>query len=459
MKRLFHYNPYLPPLESGDDATSRNKWLEHRHEIHRAKYLLVEPDRIIENGFLRVIDGRIVEVGAVGRSLPDRSDRMVGTARVKDHGDGCIVPSLVNAHTHFELSALHGQIPFEGGFNHWVRALIAARDECSVALLKEKAKQAMAASFDAGTALAAEISTLGITAPLLKRSSLTGVCFQEYLGENRPIAFPVKTKAYSSSESISKSGSIPEDVAMGYSVAGMRCSVAGHAPHTTSPQLLQSLKRWSRQHHLPFSIHVAESDDETEFISTGRGSWADFMTERGIDTSAWPFPARSPIQYLYDAGVLDAGTLIVHLINVDDQDLDIVAGTGAVAVVCPRSNMNLHGSVPDLPKMIKSLGRVGDGSRGRPSRIALGTDSLASAESLDLFDEMRWIMDRFPEIRPSEILNMATCNGARALGFGNVAGTLEVGKMARFLYIPLTRHHNPSLSPSKFQSLIIDLMT
>ena len=240
---------------------------------------------------------------------------------------------------------------------------------------------------------------------------------------------------------------------------GLHRSVAGHAPHTTSPDLIRYLKQQTRQHHLPFSIHVAESTDETEFITTHQGSWAAFLTERGIDTSDWSLPSRSPVQHLHDLGILDGETLAVHLIDLDDGDLDIIAKTGAVPVICPRSNMNLHGRLPDLPRLLRRLDGTGAGESRKLGLPALGTDSLASTKSLNLFDEMAFIANRFPEIRPSQILTMATLNGARALGFDGLTGTLDVGKRGSFIYLPLTRHHDFALSSIKHQELILDIVT
>ena len=468
MKSIFHHIPH-----------NRNG-----HEIHRAKYLLIHPDRILENGFLRIIGGRIVEVGHVrDLYLPDLANATVGQAKVFDHGDGVILPPLVNAHTHFELSALHGRIPFHGGFNAWVKSLLVEREQSGESLLREKAAQAMASCFATGTGLVGEISTLGITSDLLIDSDLSGICFQEYLGTDRPLPLPLERLRlnecpemvmsasempypFSSPPSMAMrlegeaSGQAGKDLSLdGRRVAendaGLHLSVAGHAPHTTSPDLLRYLKQQTRRNYLPFSIHVAESTDETEFITTHQGPWASFLAERGIDTSDWSLPSRSPIQHLHDLGILDEGTLAVHLIDLDDADLDIIAKTGVVPVICPRSNMNLHGRLPNLTQLLKRLGDAA-GKSGLP---ALGTDSLASTGSLNLFDEMAFIAAAFPEIRPSEILTMATLNGARALGFDGLTGTLDVGKKSDFLYLPLTRHHDLTSSSIKYQELILDIIT
>ncbi|SLM30140.1 putative metallo-dependent hydrolase [Desulfamplus magnetovallimortis] len=454
------------------------------HEFHRAGFILVSPWRIIENGYIRVKNGKIVELGRYRPKCAfpvdvsgDGDVQHNGAGSVKDYGSGVIIPALVNAHTHFELSALRSRIPFNLGFNGWVRELLVQRERCGKELLEREACKAMDESAATGTAFVGDISTLGITRDILtnrasgmpghgnldswetdeskldilnkrpwrhyrhnrrdesrfktacyrdfhikQQTELSGIFFQEYLGNEIPINVLKPFDFYSQSF-----------------INRRAFSLAGHAPHTTSPGLLRALKKQTLKHNLPFSIHLAESHDETEFITKGRGRWASFLEERGVDFSDWPLQSGSPVKYLDDIGVLDRDTLAVHLLNSDETDLDLIAKRNAIPVVCPRSNMNLHGKLPDLPLMLSYAQGI--------LKPALGTDSLASTQSLNMFDEMAFVAKHYPQIRPSEILAMATVNGAQALGYGDVAGTLEVGKDARFIYIPL-KHFNISNNKS-----------
>ncbi|MBF0200904.1 MAG: amidohydrolase family protein [Desulfamplus sp.] len=390
------------------------------HEIHRAGFILPVPDRIIKNGYIRIMNGRILEVG----SHPRPFTRLLHGCRVKliDHGPGVIIPPLVNAHTHFELSALSGRIPFNKGFGGWVRKLLMQREACGVDQLMQGASKGIEESLATGTALAGEISTLGITREIMQESKLSGVHFQEYLGE----------------------GDVDPNLSAKLGFMGnIGFSFAGHAPHTTAPDILKNLKAACLKHGLPFSIHAAESSDETEFITSARGNWADFLNERGIDFSSWPIPSPSPVRYLHDMGILDSHTLVVHLIDADKNDLDMLASVGAVPVLCARSNKNLHDRLPDLP----GIAAHGSGVL----KPALGTDSLASTSTLNMFHEMAFIAKEFPAIRPEYILTMATINGADALGFGDSFGTLKKGRKAAFLYLP--HPHDPG--PKKTREDII----
>ncbi len=364
--------------------------------VHRAAWVVVTPWKILENGYVRVENGRIVEVGS----------HYSGTDGV-DHGPGAIMPGLVNAHIHLELSALKGRLPFDQGFKGWVADLLAARGRLGIEALRAGARQGIDQVLATGSLGVGEISTLGITRDLMADSRLSGVWFQELLGSDTDT---------------------PPDLDLGLGERpGLGFSVAGHAPHTASPELLARLKRETLLHNLPFSIHVAESRDESEFIRTAGGGWADFLTERGIDFSTWPLPATSSVVYLDRLDLLDSRTLAVHLLDVDNSDLDILVERGVKTVVCPRSNQNLHHRLPCIRRLI-------DHGLGP----ALGTDSLASCSSLSMADEMAFVVQNYPDLSAREILAMATCHGAKALGLDRDLGSLEPGRSAPFLFVPAT---------------------
>lgn len=361
--------------------------------VHRAGWILVNPWTIIENGYVRVCNGLIEEVG---QGHP-------GGGHILDHGPGAIMPGFVNAHTHLELCALKGRALFGKGFRLWVEQLINLRDAEEMENLLKGAKQGVKELIESGTGVVGEISTLGITKDILTTSSLAGIWFKEYLGNN--------------------------------SIAKIRCnekkgrivtSLAAHAPHTTAPELLVNLKNVAKKNNLPLSIHVAESEDEIRFLSTGKGEWADFLSERGIDFSGWGLPVESSVKYLNRLGLLDKKTITVHLIHADKDDFEILLRDNVFVCLCFRSNHYLHQRLSDLTGMLDA-----------GLKPCLGTDSLACVDSLSMFDETTFISNAFPLIPPSEILAMATINGANALNVEDRFGTLDPGKYGQFVYVPI----------------------
>jgi len=368
--------------------------------VHRAGWVVAASGRVIRDGYVAVAGGRIIDVGG-GSAFP-------AELPVIDHGPGALVPLLVNAHTHLELSALAGALPLHRGFQEWVRRLIERRAALTPDALDAGTVNGIAALAAGGCGVVADVSTLGVTWEPLRRSGLAGVWFREFLGN---------------------AGGEP-DTPIPAAEGLVKASIAGHAPHTTDPALLRRLKDATRRRGLPFSIHLDESTDESAFLTTGKGPWADFLTERGIDFSEWPLPAAGPVQYAERLGILDEHTLAVHLIHARGKAFDILRGRGVRVCLCPRSNHNLHGSLPDLPGMLAA-----------GLTPCLGTDSLAGTATLSMFDEMSFCARSYPEVSAGTIFAMATENGAAALKLAGRFGSLAPGKSSGMLYLPVAAPH------------------
>lgn len=371
--------------------------------IHKAGWVIVDSKTIFQNGFLYMKNGIIKDVGC--GSAPD-------CVNIIDHGPGVIMPALVNVHTHLELTALKGKVPFDQGLGFWVKSLLKEREAAGEQALKESSADGIRELVQSGCGAAGDISTLGLSWEALAGSDINGVWFQEFLGNTiTEIQDKIDTQECNVSQSL-----------------------AAHAPHTTSTELILKLKKMTLQRNRPFSIHLAESDDEYLFITTAKGAWADFLTEREIKFSEWKLPASTPVQYLDKLGVLDEHTIAVHLLHTDKKDLEILQKSGAHVCLCPRSNQNLHQILPDL-----------DGMLAAGIKPCLGTDSLASVDSLSIFDEMAFVSASFPLIAPADILEMATAGGAKALGLENQLGSLRIGQKGIFTYIPLSAYNRIDL--------------
>ncbi len=357
--------------------------------IHRGGWVAVDPWTVYPNGYVRVEDGVI---HSIGQGIFADSDQ------VRDHGDGVLFAALINAHTHLELSALRGCITTHKGFGFWVKDLIEKRALLDDTTLLEAAESEIIEILASGCGAVGEIASLGLTLEPMQKLGLAGVWFREYLGDR--VSIPENRE--------NQPGALP-------------ISLAGHAPHTTSPTVLTEIKRRTRWQNTPFSIHLAESDEEISFLTTGQGPWKDFLLSRGIDSACWGLPVESPVRHLQSLGILDDQTILVHVLHADQTDLNVILESGAHVCLCPRSNIALHGRLPDLEGMIRT---------GIP--LCIGTDSLASVNSLSLFDEMTFISKNFPNIAPARIFQMATCGGAAALGLN--IGTLTPGREARLAY-------------------------
>ena len=356
--------------------------------VHRAAWVVVDPRMVLENGWVHTAGGIIRSIG---------SGRCPGIGRVRDHGEGILFPLPVNAHVHLELCALHRRVPTENGFLAWVQHLIRERSAVQENLMAG-AEEGMRDMISGLCGAAAEVSTLGITRDLFLGSGIAGIWFQEYLGDS--------------------AGILEID-------AGPLFSLAGHGPHTTSPGLLRELKGWTRRTGFPFSIHAAESEEEFRFVTQTVSPWHEFLLSRGIETKTWNLPASSPVIHLAENGILDCQTLLIHMLETNDHDLDTVKRFGSHVCLCPRSNWALHRRIPNVPAMMK---------RGIP--LCLGTDSLASVDSLCVMDETAFLSEQVPGVDVRDIFAMATIGGARALGLSGRLGTLHPEKSVLMGFLP-----------------------
>jgi cytosine/adenosine deaminase-related metal-dependent hydrolase len=333
---------------------------------------MLDPNTWIASPAIVIEGGRIIDVQAGPHC------RIKG--KVVDHGHGVIMPGLINAHTHLSLSALFQGLSWERGFIPWVKALIEGR------ALLDHGRALSAASEAAGMLFKSGVSAVGEFGPhiaveeALGTSKLHARVWLEFLGEALDLP------------------PLPQDRERIF------WAYAAHAPHTVSPDGLCRIKALDRTMGRIFCLHLSESREECIFLQQGAGPWAQFLSDMGVDFSGWGLPAGSPVAYAGRLGLLDSKTLAVHLTQADEVDLSLLAETGTRICACPRSNWNLHKALPPLEDMA-ALGL----------EPALGTDSLASVESLDLFDEMAFVASRYPGLTPEWILSTATLWGAKAL--------------------------------------------
>ncbi|MBW2690144.1 MAG: amidohydrolase family protein, partial [Deltaproteobacteria bacterium] len=158
-----------------------------------------------------------------------------------------------------------------------------------------------------------------------------------------------------------------------------------HAPYTLSSAAINQVFAFADHQNLQCTIHLAESMDETRFLKNGSGAIADRLYAAARwDPTADPVPGCSPVSALCQQGRLRSCDLVVHGVQVDAVDIDLLKKTGCSVALCPRSNAALNVGKAPVSAYLKA---------GVP--LALGTDSLASAPSLSIWDEMAFARDWF----------------------------------------------------------------
>lgn len=330
-------------------------------------------------------------------------------ATVVDLGDVTLCPGLLNAHGHLELAHLAGACPRQAGFTAWVRWLLSqpllSRDPGPI----QAALAAMAAT---GTQALADVCTRSpaLVASACKAMEFPAVIFTEFFGcwEAAPGDLPWP-------------GTRPApDAPDGF----VRTAAAGHALYSTNPETLRLAKAWDAAHGRPFTIHLAEHQGEVELFATGAGEFADLLATRVLPKN-YRAPGLTPVAYAERLGLLNETTLAVHCVQVGPGDLDILKATNTAVCLCPRSNAIIGvGRAPFEAYFASSL------------RLCLGTDSLASNDDLNLWNEARCLRQAMPSPPPlTRLLAAMTASPAHALGFAHL-GALAPGRLARLATVP-----------------------
>jgi cytosine/adenosine deaminase-related metal-dependent hydrolase len=374
---------------------------------YHASWVLPIAGPPIRNGWVLVDRDRVVGVGG---GTADRGRR-------RELGSVALMPGLVNAHTHLELSYLRGQVPAAGQFVSWIRGVMAARRERpdpTAAEIVAALGDGIAAAVRCGTAVIGDISNTLVTFAALRASELAAVIFYELIRFNAPDPVGFVAEARRRLDAL-----VPTD--------RIRVSLAAHAPYSVAPLVLRGIRQaLDREPLAPCSVHLSESIEEVEFIATGGGPWRTLLEDLGSWDPAFVAPGVTPVQYLDDLGFFAGPVLVVHGVQMTAADLARLAARDATLVACPRSNRHTGAGAPPLERFYAS---------GVP--VAVGTDSLASTPDLNVFAELAAMRALAPSVPAASLLDSATRVGARALGFAADYGTIEPGKRGRLLAVSL----------------------
>lgn len=361
---------------------------------------------LLEDAAVVVHDQMILDVGSYAHM------RRKFAGPVRDLGDATLAPAVFNSHMHLEMTHLLGKTASGQGFVPWVRSLLEndlyGLDEvqvrCELARLESR-----------GCAFVADISTKNAPrlAEILAASGLFFTSFQEAIGS----AVPADPAALLHRvEAVAESGRGD-------------CAVAGHALYSTSAELLRAAKAVSsaanKGQGLPFSLHLAEHEDEDAILLTGQSAFLDLLRERGFLTD-YTAPGQRPVPLAAELGLLDEQTLCVHCVTVTGQDIALIAQSRASVCLCPRSNE--HIGVGQAP--FEALLAAG-------VNLCLGTDGLCSNVDLDPYAELAWLGERQGRaLSLCQGLALITANPARFFGLENQLGSLAPGRQARFSVVP-----------------------
>ena len=381
--------------------------------ILRARTVLPVAAPPISNGAVAVSGNQIDAVGP----WSEIKSKFSGD-ELCDLGEVVLLPGLVNAHCHLDYTDMAGLWPPPRKFTDWIPRMLAAKAEWSYTDYASSWVQGAKMLLQSGVTTVADIECAPELLPEVWDSTpLRIISFLEMTGV-RAKRDPAKIL----DEAIRKSDSL----------AHPRCAVAlsPHAPYSTSLELLRLCARAARDRNLRLTTHVAESDLEYEMFAHARGEMFDWLRKNGRDNSDCGL--GSPVQHLEQAGLLGKNFLAAHANYLDKEDIRLLARRKVSVVHCPRSHVYFRHHPFPLEKL-----------QAAKVNLCLGTDSLATVTragkeklSLNLFEEMRQMARVHPELPPQTILEMATLNGALALGRAGQIGELSPGAFADCIAIP-----------------------
>lgn len=372
-------------------GTGRNEPL-----VVSARWVIPVDGPALAHGTVAMGGGRILAVEPHGRRSAD-----------VDLGDAAILPGLVNAHTHLDLSGLRGRVPPSPDFTAWLRAVIEHRHGLTTTAIEADVSTGVAESLAAGTTLVGDISAGGLSWDTVARSPLSAVVFHELIGLTRERA----RQAWADACRWLASRPPHEQVSPGLSP---------HAPYSVRRSLFRLADAYARRHHVPLMIHLAESLAEAELLERRGGPFVEFLLGLGVyDPDGLVCQASEVMR-------LTAGAPQLLLAHGNYLDTALPIPPSATIVYCPRT----HAAFGHRAHPFRAL-------VARGVRVALGTDSLASNPDLDVLAEARYLHRRFPELDGELLLRMATLWGAEALGRGHETGSLTPGKWADLVVVPL----------------------
>jgi 5-methylthioadenosine/S-adenosylhomocysteine deaminase len=319
-----------------------------------------------------------------------------------------ILPGFVDAHTHLEYEVYGG---FGDGlaFSDWIGLHVERKARIDLADTEAIARLGALRCLQSGITTVGDCSFVGAAATACADLGLRAIVYLEVFGPTRD---PVRERFEPLRERID--GALSDQVRVG---------ISPHAPYTCTVELYRAAAELG----LPVATHLAESAAETQFLRTGTGAWESFA-----EMLVSP-PGTTGIRMLADAGLLGPHVVAAHCVEVDAEEIALLAQHDVAVAHCPRSNGILGCGIAPLGAL-----------REAGIRVCIATDSPASTPAFDMFDEMRAaiVAARARERRPdaltaADALELATLGGAQALGLDASVGSLVPGKQADLTVLSL----------------------
>jgi cytosine/adenosine deaminase-related metal-dependent hydrolase len=353
----------------------------------------------VVNGILRLTDD--AEVIDILKPEDDAYD--LSAAEIHE---GWLIPGLVNAHCHVELSHLQNTVKEHTGLDGFLEELMLVR-EADESTIKQAIEEADATMWKNGIVAVGDISNGTASFATKNNSPIRYHTFIELYGLNASNAEYIFSTGESLFDELSKNQ------------RNFSGNINPHAPYSVSNPLMELISKHVIASNGVFSIHNQETQSEDDFFKLGEGIMVNRMKKMGIDLSSFSPTGKSSIQSLLNPMSSQNKVLLVH--NTFSSESDIIAAEAILENVywcfCPSANLYIENRLPSIELFRKNT-----------NKLVIGTDSLASNHQLDLIREMYVLQSYFNDLTCEELIEWGTIRGAEILGFDNDLGSFSVGK-------------------------------
>ena len=321
---------------------------------------------------------------------------------------GALIPGFINAHCHLELSHMLGVVPRRTGLPIFLSTVINERGNHEMKL-EEAIEAADKLMYQNGIQAVGDHVNSAVTAKIKETSPIKYHTFVEVMATTKE---DVVTRIDNAKE-------------IEFHFDYKHSSITPHAPYSCSKFLFKILKRAISEDNI-ISIHNQESDEENKLFRYKEGEFLDFFEKMDVVMEDFRAQARNSIQSYLPYIPANNKLILVHNTYTSIKDLDFVdrMGRSVYFCLCPKANLYIEDRIPKINNFI--LGG---------HDIVIGTDSLASNDTLDILEELKVIHQEYPELDFNETIKWATLNGANALNLASELGSLEVGKRPGLLLL------------------------
>ncbi len=353
----------------------------------------------VKGNFMRKGVVAIDKTGMI-KGVYEETDPEVSDVK-KEFYDGVLIPGFVNAHCHIELSHMLGKTKKGTGLPRFLADVMkqrAAKEKDILAKI-EAADETM---YNNGIQAVGDHVNTELSAKVKTNSRIKYHTFVEVMAMAK--------------EDIQVRVDKARDIEFYFDAN--HASITPHAPYSCSKELFKAFRKLVSEDNI-LSVHNQESDEENKLYRYKQGEFLEFYKEMGLNAESFKAQARNSIQSYLAHLPKNNRLMLVHNTYMSLKDIDFIErlGRDVYFCVCPKSNLYIEGKLPKILNFVPNQ-----------NRMVIGTDSLASNDTLDILEELKVISSHFSQLDFLQILPWATINGAEVLGLADQLGSIEVGK-------------------------------